>query len=215
MTLRRQIFMWCSISMCGAILVNGIDVFAQWFAVSRNGSDEILWDIMWLLFPFFFAFVMIFVSIVLLIFRKTRKTALLALLASLTYLIVSFGMFDIGWQVRRYGFHRLAERSVPLVQAIRRFENEKGHPPNSLKDLIPEYLHSIPDTGMGAYPNYKYIVGEESRKRWDNNPWVLYIDTPSGGINWDMFMYFPNQNYPKRGYGGDLEQIGYWAYVHE
>ena len=131
------------------------------------------------------------------------------------HIIVAIGIFRIGGQVRMYGFHRLAERSVPLVQAIRGFENEKGHPPNSLKDLIPEYLHSIPDTGMGAYPNYKYIVGEESRKCWDNNPWVLYIDTSSGGLNWDMFMYFPNQNYPKRGYGGALEQIGYWAYVHE
>ena len=57
-------------------------------------------------------------------------------------------------------------------------------------------------------------MGEEAHK-WDDNSWVLYIDTPSGGINFDMFMYFPNQNSPKTGYGGVLERIGDWAYVHE
>jgi hypothetical protein len=34
-------------------------------------------------------------------------------------------------------------------------------------------------------------------------------------MNWDMFLYFPKQNYPKAGYGGWLERIEDWAYVHE
>jgi len=172
--------------------------------------------LMCLLIPFLFVLAVVPFSFVLLIFRKTRRPALIALLSAITFLVAAIGIFrvDIGGRVRMHGFHKLAERSVPLVQAIKKFETEKGHPPNSLKELVPEYLLSIPDTGMGAYPMYEYIVGEEARKH-DNNPWVLYVFTPSGGLNWDMFMYFPNQNYPERGYGGSLERIGDWAYVHE
>ena len=65
---------------------------------------------------------------------------------------------------------------------------------------------------MGAYPEYHYST---SSKDYLGNPWVLTIYTPSGGINFDQFMYFPLTNYPKTGYGGSLERIGDWAYVHE
>ena len=67
---------------------------------------------------------------------------------------------------------------------------------------------------MAAYPEYKYLSGEKV-KDYDGNPWVLYVFTPSGGINFDQFLYFPLQNYPSHGYGGSLERIGNWAYVHE
>ena len=67
---------------------------------------------------------------------------------------------------------------------------------------------------MGAYPKYEYVAGEEAKK-WDDNPWVLYVRTPLGGLNWDMFIYFPKQNYPEHGYGGVLERVKDWAYVHE
>jgi len=41
------------------------------------------------------------------------------------------------------------------------------------------------------------------------------IETPSGGFNWDIFIYFPSQNYPEYKYGGFLEKVEDWAYVHE
>jgi hypothetical protein len=34
-------------------------------------------------------------------------------------------------------------------------------------------------------------------------------------LNWDTFIYFPNQRYPDVGYGGWIERIDRWAYVHE
>ncbi len=30
-----------------------------------------------------------------------------------------------------------------------------------------------------------------------------------------LVLYFPNRNYPQHGYGGWLEPVGDWAYVHE
>lgn len=214
MTFSKQIFICCGISICGSAFLNGFDVFAQWFSVSRNGSDTCLWMEMFLILPLLLIFVTVPVSVILLIFRKTRRVALFTLLASLIYPVVAIGMFRIGDWVRMHGFHKLAERSVPLVQAIHRFEDKKGCPPNSLEELIPDYLDSIPHTGMGAYPDYKYEVSEDANS-WRGNPWAIYIDTPSGGINFDMFMYLPDHNYPEMGYGGYLERIGDWAYVHE
>ncbi len=41
------------------------------------------------------------------------------------------------------------------------------------------------------------------------------VQTPLGVLNWDQILYFPNQNYPAKGYGGPIELIDDWAYVHE
>jgi hypothetical protein len=67
---------------------------------------------------------------------------------------------------------------------------------------------------MMAYPEYEYITGKEAENQY-GNPWVLMVFTPSGGINFDMMLYFPNQEYPPTGYGGGLERIDNWAYLHE
>ena len=108
----------------------------------------------------------------------------------------------------------MADRSSTLITAIEHYKKEKGNPPKTLAELVPNYLPNIPSTKMGAYPEYEYHTGKEALN-YDGNPWVIVIQTPSGGINWDLFMYFPLQNYPKRGYGGSLEKIKNWAYVHE
>ena len=67
---------------------------------------------------------------------------------------------------------------------------------------------------MAAYPKFEFVAGQKALD-YHENPWVLCVFTPSGGINFDQFMYFPKQNYPETGYGGWLERIGDWAYVHE
>jgi hypothetical protein len=100
------------------------------------------------------------------------------------------------------------------VAAIRAYDIAQGRPPASLADIVPTHLSAVPRTGIMAYPNYRYYVGPEAQ-RYDKNPWVLVIHTPSGGINFDQFMYFPLQNYPQQGYGGSLVRIRDWAYVHE
>jgi hypothetical protein len=111
-------------------------------------------------------------------------------------------------------FHELSNRSEPLVQVIKTYESKYGTPPPSLESLVPEFLPQVPQTGIGAYPEYGYKVGRQAQE-YAKNDWCLIVDTPSGGINWDIFIYFPDQNYPKFGYGGVLERVGDWAYVHE
>lgn len=122
-------------------------------------------------------------------------------------------LYDYRDDIRHGAFINLAKRSQPLITAIKNYEIKHGGPPSKLEQLVPEFLSSIPHTGMGAYPDYEYTGG--CGAACHDNPWMIEVSTPSGGINFDRFFYFPKQNYPKEGYGGVLEKIEDWAYVHE
>jgi hypothetical protein len=119
---------------------------------------------------------------------------------------------NLGERVRRNAFVQLAERSGPLVQAIQAYADKEGHPPARLEELIPAFLPSLPGTGLCAYPGYAYLKGAEAR-RFAENPWVLLV--PVGNLDFDKFLYLPQQNYPQHGFGGTVERMGDWAYVHE
>ena len=107
----------------------------------------------------------------------------------------------------------MARRSQPLIEAIDRFEREHGEPPASLEALVPAYLSSVPGTGMAAYPAYRYRVGQRA-ERFGDNAWALEVFTPSGILNFDSFVYYPNQNYQNSCMGW-VERVGDWAYLHE
>jgi hypothetical protein len=155
------------------------------------------------------------VALVLLSKPHYRPEALRILVASVLIAVTVPLSFWISSRIRADAFQKLAERSLPLVRAIREYEARHGTPPPDLRALVPEFLPAVPDTGMAGYPRYKYHVGEKSQKRFDGNPWALEVFTPAGGFNFDLFLYFPLQNYPQHGYGGSLERVRDWAYVHE
>lgn len=111
-------------------------------------------------------------------------------------------------------FLELSERSTPIIDAVRTYEAKNGIPPNNLEQLVPDYLPNIPITGIKAYPTYELYVPKLPHEI-DGNPWMLSVLTPEAGINFDMLMYLPKENYPENGYGGWLERVGHWAYVHE
>lgn len=189
-------------------------VLFEYLAVAPIGSQIFLWFETPFILGFLAAIITVVVLPLLLIVRRLRKPALAWLLASVCFLPLAFGGFLLGKKVRSSAFHDLAERSAPLVSAISRYIDDHGAPPQSLNELVPDYLSEIPKTGIMAYSEYRYEVGENA-ERYEGNPWVLRVFTPSGGINFDEFMYFPLQNYPDRGYGGSFERVGNWAYLHE
>ncbi len=152
------------------------------------------------------------VGAVLLLFPGKRRTGGSLLVCSIVFVITAISVARLSKPIHHRAFQALAVRSEPLVGAIHQYAKAKGHPPAALSDLVPEYLPAVPGTGLPAYPNYEYSTASEE---WQGNPWALYINTPSGVPNWDMFIYFPWQNYPERGYAGRLEKIRDWAYVHE
>lgn len=197
-----------------ALLVNGFIVLAEYLAVAPMGTDFLLGIATFAYFPLLAAFPAIPVSIVLLFLRRYRMTGIKMLLACVVYLIVGIIGVRLSVEIRHNGFVDLAQRSRPLVTAIQQFEMKYGKPAKNLEQLVPEFLPAVPNTGIRAYPNYEYIA-VSNPNAYENNPWVLKVHTPSSGMNWDIFLYFPKQNYPKTGYGGWLEPIEDWAYVHE
>lgn len=151
-------------------------------------------------------------SILFLIFSKLRALGLRLLLLSVIYLATGTALGKAAETIRTTSFHSLAERSMPLVEAIKAFEKAEGHPPNTLEVLVPEYLDSVPPTGFPAFPAYEIHMGNES-SMWKGNPWVLCV--PVGRmLGFDLFLYFPNQNYPS-GDRSAFERFGTWAYFHE
>lgn len=149
------------------------------------------------------------------LFRRASRVVVLAwLILAVAYISLAIGGLVLGSWIRSHGFQRLALRSAPLVSAIRAYAEDHGRPPSTLGELVPRYLPRVPSTGMMAYPDYRYYVGTNAAS-YEGNPWALVVHAPSGGINFDKFIYFPMQNYPTRGYGGSLERVEDWAYVHE
>jgi hypothetical protein len=202
----------------GLVALCALPVFVaplvHFLAAAPYGSTVFLW----LELPLFLAFSLalggMVVSLVLLINRRFRPVAIRTLIAAVILSAAVLMGIQWGWHIRMTAFHRLAERSAPLIQAIRAYESQHGSPPRDLAALVPGFLPSIPGTGMAAYPEYGYFVSQDLSEK-EGNPWVIIINTPRGGINFDEFMYFPLQNYPTKGYGGSLQRIRDWAYLHE
>lgn len=167
-----------------------------------------------LIFPAFGALAYLLASPVLLIPRSFRRQRLRHCGLCLVLVVSTIAGFRFAGSIRNEAFHRLAQSSGSLVTAIKNYERSHGSPPPSLDSLVPEFLDAVPGTGMAAYPDYQYIAGDKAR-RHEQNPWILIVPAPSGGINFDEFLYFPLQNYPQSGYGGWLQRMGDWAYVHE
>lgn len=119
------------------------------------------------------------------------------------------------WQVRRNGFARIAAEAEPVVVAIKRYESAHSWPPARLDDLVPDYLARAPRPNARQFRAFRY----------ERNPWVP--DTVSArpswslrlscgwGLNFDVFVYWPTEQYPLHCYGGTTERFGRWIYVHE
>ena len=150
----------------------------------------------------------------LLFWSRWRSLSLLAIALGMVAVTSSFYAVTASGKIRKDALLKLEQRSEPLVAAIQAYERAVGSPPASLDKLVPTYLPSVPGTGCGAYPEYRYLVGQGA-ERYLETPWVLTVPTPRGFAGFDEFMYLPAQNYPPRGLGGTLERIGAWAYLHE
>lgn len=161
----------------------------------------------------YFALWAVPLALIALCFRVVRRFGCIYLLCLVAYVIGFFISMPIATSIRMSAFTRLAERSTPLINAIHAYEHKYGRPPGSLQALTPEFIASVPTTGMAAYRKYYYLIGGEAGF-FAGNPWVLQIRAP-WRLSLDEFFYLPLQNYPKDWYGNEIERIGDWAYIHE
>ena len=194
-----------------AVAPLGYFPFSEWIATTETGTSAFLWGQAVFVLPLLATPVLL----VGLFIRRTRRVALLLLAVLVILLPSTIAGNVIGHRLRMDGMRDCAERSRPLVRAIEEYERDNGLPPGSLNTLVPKYLPAVPQTGMMAYPVYRYHTGADAEEQFAGNQWVLAIRTPSGGINYDRMLYFPKRNYNEYRFADDLELAGDWAYHHE
>ena len=191
-------------------------IFVFWFPTFRYGSNTVATILLYFAIPplFLWSLGAVGVAVIRLFNREKRQRALLLLVMALvTFVAIPLGLVA-GYCLRMQAFHRLAYRSASLVDAIKKFEIQRGKPPDTLADLVPAFFPRVPSTGMGGYPEYNYFTGSAAEE-YGRNRWALDVYAFGPGLKWDRFLYFPDQAYPETGFSGRLERIGDWAYVHE
>jgi hypothetical protein len=150
-------------------------------------------------------------SLFLLLLPRGRKTVFNLFLLSVYVITALWAGIMVEANIQSRALAQLPGRAAPLVAAISAYEKANRHPPAELKDLVPEYIANIPWTGLSVCPQYQYRVFTEK----GDSPWELSIPSSQGFLNWDVFFYWPTKKYPREIYGGLVEPIGAWAYVHE
>lgn len=193
----------------------GFFSFAQWISTTRIGTTFFLWCFIFYGIALLAAVLAVPVLSVVVFFKRTRPHSSFFLILAILYIPCCITGIYFGREVRMVRMAEFVKRSQPLIESIKQYDLDHAVPPETLADLVPDYLPEVPHTGMMAYPKYEYFSGDKAKEWYAGNPWVISVDTPSGGFNWDVILYFPKQNYPKHGYGGRLERVGNWAYVHE
>jgi hypothetical protein len=109
--------------------------------------------------------------------------------------------------VLRKAFLPVTRRGQPLIDAIESYRTDNGAYPESLDQLVPEYLESIPDTGLAMYPEFEYECYPPSGE------YEITVDTSHGGWDWDKFFYLSNGEYVEEYYNGTLIRVGSWAFL--
>jgi hypothetical protein len=202
---------WLAPLICAAVPFLFVP-FAEWQAVAPRGSRDMLGLKHFIALLALLAGPVFIASLAALVFRRFRRTARITALCSAVFWCAFMAARPVGDRIRMNAFLHLAERSEPLVDAIRAYEDKYGRPPRSLPALVPQFIPSLPATQIGAYPRYEYL---NDPRNYEGNRWILKISSLKNGVTLDRFLYFPLGNYPESGYGGKLERVGEWAYVSE
>lgn len=195
------------------ILLSGYTVGSSYYSVSGYGdwalpSHEL---VVWLCL---LGMVVMAVSVLGLFIHKIRCSAVAVFIGAGLLVTLSVASLKASDEIRIAGFERLTQEAAPLVEAIHTYNEEHGLPPESLDEVKVVFPagHTIEGDKL---PEFEYLPGELASERFHGNPWVLILETPTGPLKWDRFLYYPLQNYPPLANGGWFETVGQWAYLHE
>lgn len=163
---------WWRVWLILVVVASLAQLVCQWFPVSQGQPaprSGMLADTRFLLLllyvPIGLAGLIVVAISPVLIWRSTgrlRMQYVRLLAVGLLAAVLLVGNTWLQHNIRRNAFAQLANRSAPLVAAISRYEQDHGHPPKALGELVPRYLSSYPRTGLRAYPEYHYRVLEQS-----------------------------------------------------
>lgn len=144
--------------------------------------------------------------------RKRFLKALNYFFACAVFAAAFMVLFIISSRIRTRAFEAAGENGEPIIAAISGYYSDNGEYPEMLTELVPDYLLEVPWTGLIGYPEFYYFKPNDRNLVAD---YELGIFCGEGILNWDRFFYWPSEQYPDVIYGGGVERIGRWAYVHE
>lgn len=132
---------------------------------------------------------------------SATSAAALGLFTGICFAGIVSGMF------RMTAFEWATHRARPLVRAIERYELDNGKPPTNLDALIPQYLDQIP----GRVSPLEIVVTLD----YPPNTWLLRANLVGDFFGFDELLYLPQENYDDFTWGGSIERLGAWGYLHE
>lgn len=208
---------WCATSAAISFAINGIGIFSEMRALSPAGSFDMIdsgFGLFSVSISFFAPIIGVIFSLPFMLIRVSRHRGFVLFCVCVSFFGTFFLTMHLRESLRMRAFYSLAERSTPLIEAIGQFERDTGDPPETLEHLVPGYLTRVPSTEMGAYPDWGFLVTKDTGS-WGENSWVISMEASKGLLNWDRFLYFPEQDYLESDGGGVYERVGNWAYYHE
>lgn len=121
-------------------------------------------------------------------------------------------LVSLAFQIRQVGLERFATRaSDPVIDAIESYVEEHGRAPESLEDLVPAYLPSIPSTGLASDTSgYRYHTPAKSRRDLGTQPWLLTVSLTARLLGHDVLIFAPEPGYEPRPTEFGTHRIGRW-----
>ena len=190
---KSKVLLWGMPIFC---LLSSLGVFFCWIQIekidlSSQGGEFFLGELLLLLahlaLGVFFLSAIIAAVLLICVSRCFRTYGLFLIFCSILFFGGCHLKSHIIQSLKAEAFEALIERMTPLVAAIEQYKNDKGMYPEKLDSLIPGYLKSLPDTGMGNHKKYYY----NSR----SSPGMEFnITIPVGqGLSLDSIEYSTNQ----------------------
>ena len=212
-----------AISIIGAILLPLLNFHISTAAFRYVPRHEI-YDVMEIYsnrFGFFLFYIFIFLMIPVSLTvgnnysKKNKDTGRDFFLIALILFFTIIGLMYSSRKASEFKYRAFLEmtlRAEPLINAIEKYRADNGDFPYNIEELIPFYIPERPYTGIPIYPNYQYESASSSEGEIEEYELKVYC---SHGMSFDSFFYWPKKEYPQRIYGGEVQRIGDWAYVHE
>ena len=102
--------------------------------------------------------------------------------------------------------NRVIAAASPLLDAIRAYKRDAGHPPTNLSALVPTYLSVLPapPPELCSGRDFLYAVG--------GSDWR--VAAPVRGTARAVLTFSSSGAYPHGKKGVPVERVGAWAYFH-
>jgi len=115
---------------------------------------------------------------------------------------------------------KIVSQGQAITGAINSYKNDTGNYPDNLNALIPKYINKVPETGIRGFPFFEYELLNPAEYKYPipemGNKQIYELRVKLERLfKWDRVFYWPVEKYPDLMYGGEIKEIGKWAYVDE